>query len=68
MAQPNRPTRREDVDLDTPEFSWILDSRRNTKGIMDKIKECYVAGVDIRRPPAGRPLCPTGGLGIGPVC
>ena len=68
MAQPNRPTRIEDVDLGADEFSWINNSKRNKKGVMNKIKECYVAGVDIRRPPAGRPLCPTGGLGSGPVC
>ena len=47
MAQPNRPTRIEDVDLGADEFSWILDSRRHMKGVMDKIKECYAAGVDM---------------------
>ena len=47
MDQPPRPTRREDVDLDSDEFSWIIDSRRSAVGIMDKIKDCYIAGVDM---------------------
>ena len=44
---PRRPTRAEDVELDADEFNWILPSQRRNKGLMDKIKECYAAGVDM---------------------
>ena len=49
MEQPSRPTRREDVDLDTEEFSWILPGQRRSKGLMNIIKDCYIAGVDMEQ-------------------